>query len=379
MSVQPLFYVILTLLLIALLLQIIDHFHHLPSKSKVTFEQKNTSETNFSYSDLRKKFSRLGVEKQKNIKLNNLIGVFPFIWTYLYIIISVLLFSMTDLMVAQLLLVLFVTGRFRSLQEIGHQAIHGALMPDRKLSMLLTDILFQYPAFMMNAKQRRTTHVKTHHKAIAMPYDPDLIEMTDVGFKPGLTNTQFVLGVLFPLTPKGLIQRFRECVSVVLNGSPLRFASVAVIVTLFSYFGLYYEMIFLYIVPVFITYPLFYWIAHIALHRWYTDCTDNVPYHEREMILGRPTKFEGITGFIIKHNIFPIGDSYHLAHSLHPTVRWNYLPQVDTMLRNNIAEYANNESVNLFFPGKDKPSALSELKETMVSVTSNKAESSCQL
>lgn len=359
--------IVITLFCAALILQLVDHYYHRSPKLDI----EGNKQKKYSFAELRKATVIYGKWDKNRENLDNFIGVLPYIWTYLMIIATAILFHMSDSIALDVLLILFITGRYRSLQEIGHQAVHGALMPNRKLAMKITDYFYQYPLFMVDAKQRRITHVKIHHNTVNMEHDPDLAEMRDVGFKPGITRFQFLLGVIYPLTPKGIMQRLKECSKMLLQSEKgmvhwPRTLITAAIVFLFSYFGFYWELIFLYVVPVLFTYPLFYWIAHIALHRWYKECDDNIAYHERELILGRPTVFKGITGFIVKHNIFPVGDSYHLAHSLFPSVRWNHLPSVDRLLRENIEEYEKNESVNLFFPSRGKPSAISELQETMV-------------
>ena len=135
----------------------------------------------------------------------------------------------------------------------------------------------------------------------------------------------------------------------------LRNATIAAVVGLFVALDSVNALIFLYVVPVFITYPLFYWLAHVALHRWFAPCDPKLGYYERELELGRPTEFKG-----------PLGDSDHLAHSLFPNVRWNYLPQVDALMKRYSPKYSENMSCNLLIPGRSLPSAISELRERVV-------------
>ncbi|GGE93718.1 fatty acid desaturase [Stappia taiwanensis] len=348
--------------IIASFLLFLDALYHRVDLSKVTAPPAGTDIVRH----YRKQFRGMSYKP-----LDAFLGPLAYVWTYLFIISAVLAFHYTDYIAVKIAAVLFVTGRFRSLQEIGHHAAHGSLGPSRRFNEILTNLLYQFPAFMPEIRRRHQVHVVEHHHAVNMDGDPDRVEMEDKGFVPGLTRTQFWLGVFRPLTPMGLIERLRECWGYLkadmwnLN-LVLRLASVATVVALFLTFGFYWELLFLYVVPVLFTYPLAYWIAHIALHRWYATCEEEIPYHERELKLGRPTDFPGLLGALVKHNVFPYGDSYHLAHSLFPSARWNYLPAIDALMKRDCPEYANHGSRGLFFGSGGKPSALDELRERMV-------------
>jgi fatty acid desaturase len=346
--------IVLKLITIALLLQLIDYLYH-------KNDANNVLRSSFtSFEQMQSSFVKLSCKKYDNI-----IGLFPWVWTYLYIASAVILFYLFKLWIFRVLLILFVAGRMRTLQEIGHFAIHGSLCPNKKLGMFFANILYQYPSFMPRAEDRRVIHCQIHHRSVNMKHDPDLIELLDKGLKPGITQIQFWYGVFFPLTPKGIIGRILQCSSYLTKISyfadyVMRLVSITIIASIFLYFGLYEAFIFLYLIPLLIVYPLYYWIVHLVLHRWFEPCDEQIIY-KRELAVGRPTEFKGIIGFIIRHNIFPLGDSYHLAHSLFPTVRWNYLSCVDKLLKQHIPAYSDNISYNLFFSNGDLPSALSEL------------------
>ncbi|WP_395857360.1 fatty acid desaturase family protein [Cystobacter fuscus] len=348
-------------LVLALALQAADHLYHRKDLSKTSFASSDVSLKEF-----RKEFAGLG-----HRPLDNYFAILPFAWTYLLIIASVIAFNTFDSFIVRGLLVLFVTGRFRSLQEIGHFAVHGALCPNLKWGMFLANVLYQFPALMPEAKARKDIHVRRHHSSVNMDHDPDLKELLDVGLKPGISNARFWSALFFPLTWRGLLARLKEMLSYLLADRFslnffLRIATIATVVGLFVAFDSVNALIFLYVVPVFITYPLFYWLAHVALHRWFAPCDPTLGYYERELELGRPTEFKGPMGFIVRHNIFPLGDSYHLAHSLFPNVRWNYLPQVDAIMKRYSPKYSENMSCDLIIPGRSLPSAISELRERVV-------------
>ncbi|WP_244116909.1 fatty acid desaturase family protein [Burkholderia contaminans] len=355
--------IVLLLVAAAGAMQLTDHlYYNRYSKKLNNFPKSNTIR------EARKYLAQLNGRK-----LDDLFSVFPFVWSYLYIISAILVSTMISGILVKVVLILFVTGRFRTLQEAGHFAVHGALSKHMKFGLFLANIFYQFPVFMPEAGIRRDTHVRRHHNSVNMPHDPDLKELEDKNFRPGLTSFKFWLGVFYPITPRGVFDRVKECGAnvwadrgQVLHIS-LRAIVVGVILAIFSYFGLYEEMILFYIIPVLITYPLFYWIAHISLHRWYEKCPEGIDYDSRELVLGRPTEFPGILGLIVRNNVFPLGDSYHLAHSLFPTVRWNHLPMVDKYLKSTFPVYSENITHGLLASSAGRQSILSSLKKTIVS------------
>lgn len=354
-------YSILICALAAICLQAIDYLYHRKNLNYLKFHPLITT-----FKEFRQKFAGLAYKK-----LDNYFALLPFIWSWLLIIATVLLFHEVNSITIRFILILFVTGRMRSLQEIGHFAVHGALCPNMKWGMFLANIFYQFPMFMPEATARRKTHVFEHHSRVNMPNDPDLKELIYKKFVPGISNTKFWIGLFYYLTPKGILERCKECLGYLLADKNnykfyLRILCVTAIIGISISFKLYNELIFLYFVPILITYPTAYWLAHVALHRWFVDCTDEIEYHQRELEIGRPTDFKGVLGFIIKYNLFPIGDSYHLAHSLFPIVRWTYLPQIDKILKQYCPKYTDNRSCNLFFSKDNVPSMYSELRERMV-------------
>lgn len=354
------YYPIVICIFTAICLQFIDYLYHRQDLSILKFELPT------SFKEFRKKFAGLTYKK-----FDNYFAMLPFIWSWLFIIAAVLIFHQTNSIILQFILILFVTGRMRSLQEIGHFAIHGALCPNMKWGMFLANIFYQFPMFMPEAVARRKTHVIDHHNMVNMPNDPDLKEFLDKNFVPKISNIKFWINLFYYLTPKGIFDRCKECLSYLLADKGnykfyLRIVCVLVIIGIGISLKLYSELVFLYFIPVLITYPTAYWLAHVALHRWFASCPENIEYYERELEIGRPTDFKEILGFIIKHNLFPVGDSYHLAHSLFPIVRWTYLPQIDKILKQYCPNYINNRSCNLFFSEDNVPSIYSELKKRMV-------------
>lgn len=348
-------------IVIAILLQIFDFLYHYKDLSYIKF-----IDTDVNFAEFRRAFKHLSSKK-----LDKYFVIIPFLWSYLYIVATIIFFHNTESNIIRFFLILFIAGRMRSLQEIGHFAIHGVLCPKLKTGIFLTNILFQFPTFMPEASTRRKIHVDDHHNSVNMENDPDLKELSDKGFKIGISNIHFWFNIFYYITPKGLFNRIKECWGYIIVDRFninffIRIFIVTFIIGIFIFLGLYNELFFLYIVPVLIVYPSFYWIAHVSLHRWFVSCSDGLEYYQRELEIGRPTNFKGISGFIIRNNIFPVGDSYHLAHSLFPAIRWTHLPQIDKILKLYCKEYDTNASFGLFISLNNYPSSISELRSRLV-------------
>lgn len=220
------------MLTIALILQSVDYFYHRKDTEHILISSSITFE------ELRSIFVKLTCKRYDNI-----VGLFPWVWTYLYIASAGIIFYLTNSWALKFLLILFVSGRIRTLQEIGHFAIHGSLCPNRKIGIFLSNILYQYPAFMPSAQERRIIHCKVHHRSVNTKDDPDLIELMDKGFVPGITRNQFLQGVLYPLTFRGIFRRFLECSSYLVGAKYsteyfMRMASIVILVSGLLYFKL---------------------------------------------------------------------------------------------------------------------------------------------
>jgi fatty acid desaturase len=244
-----LFYVAFCVVLAAAL-QLIDHVYHRRDLSFLATLPVNTPIREF-----RRKLATL-----ERGRFDNLFAVAPFLWSWLLITAAVLLFGRTDSLIVKCALVLFVAGRFRSLQEAGHFAVHGCLCQNMKLALLLANIFYQYPAFMPEAGIRRDIHVRRHHHSVNMPHDPDLKEMLDRNFRPGISRLQFWTGVFHPLTPKGIQARFVECaVNVWADRQKpciiVRLCVILLVSMTFIHFDLNQEFLFLYVLPVLVIYP----------------------------------------------------------------------------------------------------------------------------
>jgi fatty acid desaturase len=303
---------------------------------------------------------------------DNYLAALSFVSVWLLIAAAALIFHSSELLIVRGLCVLFVGGRFRELQEIGHFAIHGVICPSRRLGLLLTDIFCQFPLFKPSAYFRRHTHVVEHHPHANLDaLDPNLGDFRVAGLVPGITVPRYWRGVFFPLTAAGILLRLKECLTNLLHRNHgtgellLRTLIVSLITLPMVLLGYTREIVWIYLVPLVAVYPLFAWLSQVVEHRWFLPQPDDRSRLSRELAFGRPTEYAGLTGLLIRQNIFPFGDSYHLAHSLFPNVRWNYLPAVHELLKRHLEGYMDHASRGLFWHPTGTPSATSELRERL--------------
>ncbi|HEX2581662.1 MAG TPA: fatty acid desaturase [Dongiaceae bacterium] len=314
------------------------------------------------------------VESGKYYKMaDSILAPLPFLWCWVDIFIGVLFAHAIGSVWAYAALVVFVGGRFRALQEVGHNAVHCALCRSRDWQWFLSDFFFQFPIFKRDMHSRYITHVVEHHRnPNVVRRDPNLARVAAGGVVPGLSAPHFFLKLLYPLTLGGfwanlklmMINSFLENRSK--RGLLVRFISLATVTTLMEISGGYKAVLAGYILPLLITYPLYAWISLLAEHRWYAP-SHAIDRFSRECENCRPTDFPGFLGWITRCLIFPTSDAYHLAHSLYPYIRWNHLPAIDQALKQQSPRgYARYRSEGLFFAKPSgPPAALSELRDRL--------------
>lgn len=354
----------LSLLAVALVFSLADYAYHLP-------EVKKINEALSGDMTLSEIYRFLGHFRAK--PYDNFVGVLPMLSNVMVCIAVVTLAVTVNHLVVDLLCSLFIAGRFRSLGELGHMAIHKALTPSEKLNLFLADVFFQFPLFKPSIQLRRQRHCVEHHPNVNLrDLDTGMKDFYDIGFVPGISERFFWKCVFYPLTPPGILMRIKGCIRSVMDdfGYPIRLAlriiCVSLVVLPFIYYGKYYELTMFYILPLLVFFPQFYWFSLVVEHRWFVDVS-NESRLQREIISGRPTDYPGVSGFLWRTHFFPVGDSYHMVHSLFPYLRWNYLPTVDKLLKKNIPEYSEHLSAGLFLKKyESKPTAISELRDRMV-------------
>lgn len=297
--------------------------------------------------------------------------VLPFAWCWLDIHGATLISVGWGHAAGFVLLAVFVGGRIRALQEIGHNAVHGALCRSRRWQWLLSDLFFQFPTFKRDMHSRFITHVKEHHQNPNQPLkDPNLMRIIAGGMVPGISPARFYLNLFYPLLPRGFWVGIRTLVqhSVFCNRgwrtAVLRVLAVSA--TLFTFLTLtgWKGLVWGYVVPLFTTYALFTWWSLLSEHRWFVAC-DVTDRRTLECTNCRPMDFPRPHGWLIRQLVYPLSDRYHLAHSLYPFMRWNHLPAIDRHLVQHDEAYARHRSEGFLFASTARPAALSELRERL--------------
>lgn len=296
-------------------------------------------------------------------------AVLPFGWNWLEISVAVAMAAHLDHATGWMLLIAFAAARFRALQEVGHTAVHFGLCRARRWQWCLGNVFFQYPCLKPDMAARCVAHVRLHHRNANRACDPNIARFQQVGFLPGLTRRKFYAMLFHPLTPAGAIETLRAIAAgVSANDAPagalLRGICVSAVAGLLFAIGGWQGLAFGYVIPLLTIYPWFSWISLLVEHRWFVDCQATDRY-TRECVNARPTDYPGLSGWLLKHFVFPATDHYHLAHSLYPHVRWNYMPAIDRVLKARDPRYAAFRSEGLLWKRGPIPSALSELQERM--------------
>lgn len=296
----------------------------------------------------------------------------PFLWCWCDILLLVRFGALIGHWAVWPPIVVLVAGRMRSLQEIGHNAVHYAMCRSKDWQWLLSNFFFQFPLMKRDMHSRFVTHVKEHHRSPNDPEkDPNLRRIIEGGMRPGITTREFHVRLFYPFSPRGFWVNLRTS----LVNSTLGNSSWQVIVTRIVALALALSLLWLcagavgivvgYVVPLLLVYPFFSWISILTEHRWFCPNDQGRDRWQMECINCRPTDFPGVSGWIVRQLIFPLSDRYHLAHSLYPHVRWSYLPTIDRYLRQHDEYYAVYQSEGLLLPRGPLPTALSELKQRL--------------
>jgi fatty acid desaturase len=229
--------------------------------------------------------------------------------------------------------VLAASVKFRHLQEVSHFAIHGVLTRSSRTGTALTEMTVHAPLGFVPVPVRHEKHVRQHHpNATVAGADPNLAELHRAGLHPGTYSVRFALAMAFPLTLGGLADTCRGLAD---NLSP-RGASwwrlclfTAIPLTVGILLG-WPTAVFGFLVPRLLLYPQLAWMSLLVEHRWF----------DAEPATGRPTVVEAarclrlypsnrILALLARGTWLPYGDLFHYAHSVHPAVRWNYLPSLE--------------------------------------------------
>lgn len=340
---------------LALLLRVADHAYHSDSKRIL-------------------RVLRLEGEpapgEQYYKSLDSIFAPLPFVWSWCDILAATICAAYYDRALLWLVLVFVVGSRFRALQEAGHTATHRGLCRPRKRQWALANVFFQYPAFKPDVHHRYIAHVLQHHRHANEPEnDPNIVRFIAMGVVPGISNACFYRKLFHPFTPLGMRETLHTmALNARRNRAPgnalVRMLVVSLVAGGFYLIAGAKGLLFGYVVPLVTIYPWYSWISALAEHRWFVECTGSNRF-DRECTNGRPTDYSGLLGWLVKHSIFPATDHYHLAHSLYPHLRWNYLAAIDRVLRAKDPRYGRHLSHGLLWTDRQRHSALSELRERL--------------
>lgn len=295
----------------------------------------------------------------------------PFLWTWLDIVAGVLLGMLIPSPLVWLAVVLWSGGRMRALQEFGHNAVHFALCRSHAWQWWLSDLFYQFPVFKRDMHSRHKTHTVEHHRNPNHPsLDPNRARVIAGGYVAGVSPTTFYARLLYPLMPAGARANFSMMVrNSLLNHSRwtafARCVSLVAAVAVLYWAGGWKGIVFGWLLPLVTSYPVFAWVSLLTEHRWLIEGSPDDRL-ELEYLMGRPTDYFGMSGWLVRVFIAPTSDAYHLVHSLYPGVRWNYLPAIDRHLKVHEPRYASNASEGLLIRRGNAPAALSELYERLV-------------
>jgi fatty acid desaturase len=292
----------------------------------------------------------------------------------LEIVAAVLFFRWTgEHPLAAVLLVAVAAGRMRALQEIGHNALHVALCPSKSLQWTLSNVFFQFPTLKRDMDSRFVVHVKDHHPNADIPgKDPNLKRVINAGMVPGISMGAFVAALVYPISPKGLLNTVKGCFHDVTRENSTRGILVqrilvtTAVAALFLWLGGPMGLLLGWLLPVFAIYPLFSWWSLLSKHRWHTPYVAGLDRRAHDFEHGRATDFSGLSGLLQRYFIFPTSDAYHLAHHIYPYVRWEYMPVVDRALKIHEPRYTQYISQGMLVGSEGQPAALSELRDRLV-------------
>lgn len=353
---------VIILIILTLIIVMIDHIYHLKEVKEIRLIQSVGSI----------KEAKIILKKFRPKQYDAVLGPLQLIAAWLVIVAVIIIAWKMQQICADLLAVWVIASQLRFLEELSHMAIHGSLGGSKKNSFFWANIFFQLPMLKPNISTRHYRHCIEHHPNVnCLQKEPGLQDFIQIGFVPGISYVRFWSGVFYPMTARGIVHRIKSILKNIKSDFSdsrhvaARWFTISITVTPFFVMGWWYGFVMFYLFPLLIVFPQFYWFSQIVEHRWFVDI-NGLDRINREMESCRRTEYEGLLGSIIALSFFPVGDRFHMAHSLFPPLRWNYLREVDALMNRSFSGYAKNTSRGLFFGANEKPSATSHLKNIMI-------------
>ncbi|AZC18461.1 MULTISPECIES: fatty acid desaturase [Pseudomonas] len=270
--------------------------------------------------------------------------------------------------VVVLVAAIFIGGRLRVLQEIGHTALHMGFGADRPLQFRIADYLGNFATFRADSTARYQSHCVAHHPHAATEQDPNVARLRRIGLVPGISPARFWLLFFHPLTPTGLV----ETLTIMRDGtrsSHGRMARLWVNGLLLAalYLGAGAPALWAYLLGLLVFYPLYSWWSLLVEHRWFAPHDPGaVDKAEHDQNVTQRTEYGRFNGVLMRILVCPLTDSYHLLHHLHPRLHWKYSAAADQALSQTDALYAVNKSQGFVFGRSGPRSAINDLYHRLV-------------
>ena len=277
---------------------------------------------------------------------------------YSLIALSIYLSVLSDSIIVYLVALFVIGSRMRALDNLLHEASHGAFFQNRNLNNILGMLLCAFPiGSSMHAYRKSHT---THHSSLGdAEKDPDYIRYKKIGvdklpFEKNKLIRRYLRVVFLRDTLEYLKNTFSSFIYV--KGTPtfeigLRIAFFLTVGLTVGYFGWTHYFLLFWIVPFLTTLQIIRFFAEISEHGGLYDEKD-------ELQMTRNNLINPIARFFI----YPHGDAYHMTHHLVPAVPHYHLGFAHQILMNWEPYAKAHHCFGYFNTGlTDLPSTFSEM------------------
>jgi fatty acid desaturase len=213
---------------------------------------------------------------------------------------------------------LLATVRFGALESCTHQAVHFTLFRHRRFNDRL-DFLFALP-IAESVRSYRATH-RIHHERFGTPEDPVVRVYAESGVAQFPHRFWWVM-LVRPLLGYHTISFLSERMAMAneFRGWAARFCLFLTALLLLSYWtGSWRDLLWLYVVPVFLILPVF---------LFWTEVFDHAGLDLQPVVKSS----RDITARLIVFFLYPHGEGYHLTHHLYPGIPSYRLPLANKIL-----------------------------------------------
>lgn len=238
-----------------------------------------------------------------------------------------------------ILSILIIGSRIRGFANLIHEASHGNLIPHNKfLNKIFTNLFLAYPIF-TSFSLYFNSHILGHHGHFQdKEYDPDMkryiavygnefVELKEKDYIKKVLNIRnfIVFSYLYPM--RGIFQ-----IDILMTYKYIILFWSIILSSLYITDTLNIFIMF-WVVPYFTTYKIIAYIAEVFEHSGL--------YHLESKIKSTRNIY---TNFIMRHLLWPHGDSYHLVHHLMSNIPGYSLKKANDYLLKNSSIYKSEHS-----------------------------------